>query len=199
MDELAKRVRDGLFLAPSRTTGEQLLEPLIRYKYELIDPVGNDHDAIGKDGKKYEIKTSKVLKKQTPNSNSRYQITIMEKILKSESTQSTHRLVSFDSCTQTDYDANIQNVKRDHFDELIYVLLFQDSIKVFSTEVSKIKTGILPGWSDKHGRYDKLGKSGQFNITKRTIQWHLDNCLRDTITYSEATEIFELLSSPNAH
>jgi hypothetical protein len=89
--------------------------------------------------------------------------------------------------------ANIQNVKRDHFDTLIYVLLFADCIKVFSAETAEIKSGIMPGWSDKHGRYDAVGKSGQFMIKKGTIGYHLDNRLLETISYEEAAEIYAKL------
>ena len=198
-DNLPIRIRNGLFLAPSRTTGEQLLEPLLRYKYSLLDPVGNDHDAIAKNGTKYEIKTSKVLKKPANRNSGKAQLSILERVLIEEETQMTHRLVPYKECKTADYDANIQNVKRDHFDELIYVLLFEDCIKIFFAKVNEIKTGSLPGWSDKHGRYDRVGKSGQFNITKRTVQWHIDNCLRDTMTYTEAAEIFELLSRPHVN
>ena len=61
--ELELKVRNGLFLAASRTYGEQYVEPFIRNQYDLIDPPGNDHDGVGKDGTRYEIKSSKVLKK----------------------------------------------------------------------------------------------------------------------------------------
>lgn len=60
--DIVKMVRDGLFLAASRSYGEQYVEPFVRKKYGLNDPLGNDHDATDKDGKRYEIKACKVLK-----------------------------------------------------------------------------------------------------------------------------------------
>ena len=86
----------------------------------------------------------------------------------------------------------MQNVKRDHFDGLIYLLLFSDCIKVFCAKKSVV--GTLPGWCGKHGRYDALGKSGQFGITRATIGWHLKNQLVDTITYREAAAVYQALS-----
>jgi hypothetical protein len=88
----------------------------------------------------------------------------------------------------------VQNVKRDHFDTLIYVLLFADCVKIFFADRDMIASGIFKGWSDKHGRYDAPGKSGQFGITKANIAWHLERHLRDTVTYEEVTETFKKLS-----
>ena len=106
----------------------------------------------------------------------------------------TNGLVSFTEADKTDYDTNVQNVKRDHFDYLIYVLLFADCIKVLKVEKEKVKATYIPGWSDKHGRYDALGKSGQFNMNKDRIKYHVDNFLIDTITYNEAANIYQELS-----
>lgn len=40
MENLANKVRDGLFLAASRTYAEQYIEPIIRKKYGLSDTSG---------------------------------------------------------------------------------------------------------------------------------------------------------------
>ena len=189
--DLIIKVRDGLFMASSRTYAEQYVEPLIREKYDLLLPKGDDHDALGRDGVKYEIKASKVLH---PTGNGKSAKTLIDRVLFESDHNVTKRLVPFDEHKSADYLANIQNVKRDHFDILIYVLLFEDCIKVFFANTTDISKGILPSWSDKHGRYDALGKSGQFPVTKSTIAWHLGKNLVDTIDYSEAAKIFERLS-----
>ena len=54
--DIVKMVRDGLFLAASRSYGEQYVEPFVRRKYGFIDTLTNDHYATDKDGKRYEIK-----------------------------------------------------------------------------------------------------------------------------------------------
>jgi|688.fasta_scaffold386932_2 hypothetical protein len=187
--ELSFKVRNGLFLAASRTCGEQYVEPFIRARYELTDPTGNDHDGVGKDGIKYEIKTSKVLKKTLNISKSK---PLLERVIFENDNAEINRLVPFSESLSTRYDANIQNVKRDHFEELIYVLLFEDCIKVFQIEADQISA--IPRWSDKHGRYDAFGKSGQFMINKGSIQWHLDNQLKDTFTYKQMAETYKKIS-----
>lgn len=188
---LAKKIRDGLFLASSRSYGEQYIEPLVRAKYNLIDPTSNDHDGTDRAGKRYEIKACKVLR--TTHNHKRAK-TILDRISFENENAETNRLIVFKDAQKAEYLANVQNVKRDHFDYLIYVLLFEDCIKIFSAKKEKIATGLFNSWSDKHGRYDALGKSGQFAIKKGNIQWHLDNYLKDTVSYKEAARIYSNLS-----
>lgn len=183
--ELAIKIRNGLFLAASRTYGEQYVEPFIRKQYKLTDPSGNDHDGVSKDGTRFEIKASKVLKKTMNISKNK---PLLDRVIFENDNAQINRLVAFSNAMSTKYDANIQNVKRDHFEELIYVLLFEDCLKVFQIEAKKISA--IPRWSDKHGRYDALGKSGQFMINKGSIQWHLENQLKDTFTYSQIAETY---------
>ncbi len=59
---LARVVRDGLFLAASRTYAEQYVEPFVRAKYGLSEPLLGDHDGVDDEGLKYEIKACKVLR-----------------------------------------------------------------------------------------------------------------------------------------
>ena len=98
-----------------------------------------------------------------------------------------NRLVKSDDCYDSKYLSNIQNVKRDHFSKLIYVMLFEDCIKIFESVTEDISN--IPNWSGKHGRYDAVGKSGQFGITKATIKWHFENNLVATLTWDEVYEI----------
>ncbi len=188
---LVNKIRDGLFLASSRSCGEQYIEPFIRKKYKLNDPKSNDHDATDKNGKRYEIKACKVL---CATNNGKKSKTLIERILFESSNIETNRLVLFSDCKVVEYLANVQNVKRDHFDYLIYVLLFEDCAKIFFVKKESITTGHFSNWSDRHGRYDELGKSGQFGITKKNIQWHLDNYLKDTVSYEEMKNIYLELS-----
>jgi len=188
-EEITTQIRNGLFLASSRTYAEQYLEPFIRYEYDLNDPAANDHDATDKRGLHYEIKASKVLR---VTANTKKTKSLYERILYENANLETSRLVPFEECKTAKYGANIQNVKRDHFQELIYVLLFEDCVKVFKIESSIIER--IPNWSNKHGRYDAPGKSGQFPINMRNIGWHLEHHLADTFTYQNMASVYELLS-----
>lgn len=185
-------MRDGLFLASSRTYAEQYVEPFIRAKYGFREPISDDHDARDRDGKRYEIKACKVLRATANRKSSK---SIIERILFEALNLETSRLVPFHESLTAEYLANVQNVKRDHFDVLIYVLLFSDCIKIFWADTNEIVKGSFRSWSDKHGRYDQLGKSGQFGITKASIGWHLEHQPHDTVDYEEMMEIFEKISA----
>ena len=98
-----------------------------------------------------------------------------------------NRLVKSDDCYDSKYLSNIQNVKRDHFSKLVYVMLFADCLKIFESDKEDISK--IPNWCPKHGRYDALGKSGQFAIKKNNIKWHLENNLVASLTWDEVYEI----------
>lgn len=186
----AVKVRNGLFLAPSRTYGEKYVEPLIRERYNLTKADNNSYDAKDNCGNRYEIKACKVLEALGEIKNA----PLIDQITFENDNLPINRLIEFSEAEEAQYYANVQNVKRDHFDYLIYVLLFKDCIKVFKVEKNKVNAEYIPGWSDKHGRYDVPGKSGQFAITKKNIKHHLDNFLIDTISYPETAKTYMDLS-----
>jgi hypothetical protein len=186
--EIALKVRNGLFLASSRTYGEQYIEPFIRSEFALTEPTGNDHDGVDSQGTRYEIKASKVL--QVTNNLDKSK-SLYERILFENSNLETSRLITFEASSTSEYGANIQNVKRDHFELLIYVLLFENCLKVFKIQSELISE--IPSWSNKHGRYDQLGKSGQFPIHKGNIDWHLDGHLIETYSYEHMANVYKEL------
>ncbi len=189
-DALPEKIRDALFLAASRTYAEQYVEPLLRARFKLSAPQSDDHDAVDAEGNRYEIKASKVMRRRLNRTGDR---SLVGRILYEVDDSPTARYFDASRAYDEDYDVNIQNVKRDHFDVLLYALLFRDCIRVFSAKSADIAKHAFPNWSDKHGRYDAEGKSGQFPITNRNIRWHEENNLIDTITYDVVAAIFRSL------
>ena len=181
-----KKFRDGMFLAPSRTYGETYMEPIIRNICKLSESTTSENDAKNDNGGAEEIKCTKVLRTK-PKGKS-----LVERIILESENNVLSRLIPFSDCYNSKYDANIQNVKRDHFSILKYVLLFEDCIKIF--EVRQEDISKIPNWCPKHGRYDALGKSGQFAIKKNNIKWHLENNLVDTLTWAQVYEITKGIS-----
>jgi|TARA_R110000744_G_scaffold339290_1_gene444449 hypothetical protein len=186
MRNKVKQFRDGMFLAPSRTYGETYMEPIIRKNCTLFETPTSENDAKNNNGDAEEIKCTKVLWTK-PKGNS-----LVERIILESVNNVLSRLIPFSDCFTSIYFANIQNVKRDHFSILKYVLLFEDCIKIF--EVRQEDISKIPNWCPKHGRYDALGKSGQFAITKNNIKWHLENNLVDTLTWDRVYEITKDIS-----
>lgn len=188
-------VRNGLFLAASRTYGEQYIEPFVRAWYAFMPGSGGDHDAVDAQGRRYEVKACKVLHSSVNRRGTR---TLLDRVKYEITNVATNRMVPFVEARTASYDANVQNVKRDHFDVLIYVLLFEDCVKIFWADRDSIRTGDFRGWSEKHGRYDAPGKSGQFAVNKKTVQWHLDNHLKETVTYEEMAETLARVTEDDA-
>jgi hypothetical protein len=177
------KFRNGMFLAASRTYGEIFIEPIIRKYFGLNKPTVNDYDAIDINGIRFEIKASKIL----TNIKNKKKVSLVEKVILENDNSMINRIIPFEECFESNYLANIQNVKRDHFEQLIYIMLFEDCIKIFVAEKENISN--IPNWSEKHGRYDELGKSGQFGITKNNIEWHIKNNLKVTLNWNELYEL----------
>ena len=182
-----KKFRDGMFLAPSRTMGETFMEPIIRKFRGLTSSPTGENDAKNNVGEFSEIKCARVLKRLSKKKTS-----LAEKVMSVSENNVLTRLIPFDDCYTSKYDANIQNVKRDHFQYLIYAMLFDDCIKIFEIKREDIST--ITNWCDKHGRMDAFGKSGQFNIPKTKIKEHLENNLVNTLTWDQVYEIAKDIS-----
>jgi hypothetical protein len=186
LDKKVEKFRDAIFSAPSRTYGEKFMEPLIRKYYKWEKPVGNENDALDEEGDSKEIKCSKVLRKVPPKKVK----SLLDRVLLGDNTTIVDRIVPYDQSMIAEYFCNIQNVKRDHFKELVYILLFADHIMIFKIKSQDIQN--VPRWSGKHGRYDEFGKSGQFGIDKSILDWHIHNTLVDTLTWDELYKIAEI-------
>lgn len=84
------------------------------------------------------------------------------------------------------FECNIQQVKRREFDVLYYGLFFSDHIKIFRINRSEIKTrteGGYIGYSDKQHKGNE--GEGQFHITEKNLQVHLNKYFHKTLTYDQ--------------
>jgi hypothetical protein len=188
MNKEVEKFRNNIFTAQGRVYGEIFMEPIIRKIRGLSVSDTDENDAKNGDGEFVEIKCSKVLLKKKQNKNN----TLLEQIMSNNNSYVLNRLISFDDCYIKKFLSNIQNVKRDHFSELVYVMLFEDCIKIFTSNREDISD--IPVWSDKHGRFDEHGKSGQFGITHNNIEWHIKNNLVDTLTWEEVYDMVKDIS-----
>jgi hypothetical protein len=184
MNKEVIKFRNGMFFSSSRNCGETYMEVIVRKILGLFKSSTKDNDAITTDSERVEIKTSKVLikKKEAPS--------FTETVMLEDDNNGPgliNRLIKFMDCYDVIYDSNIQNIKRHKFDILIYVMLFEDCIKIFKSKSEDISD--IPGWSGRHGGEDKVGKNGQFGIKKHRIKWHLDKTLIHTLTWDEIYEM----------
>ena len=104
-----------------------------------------------------------------------------------EEATAAERMVSFndDDWKRSDFDCNIQQVKRDEFDVLYYGLFFSDAIVIFRINSREIDSQI--GYSDKQHK-GNVGE-GQFHITPEALKIHLARFHYKTLTYDELLEL----------
>lgn len=193
LSEDAVKLRDGIISAASRTYGESYIEPVIRKILNLDAPLNGDHDAYDPaTQEKYEIKSSKILMAKETGTKRNKVSNLFDTIAEQAQNVPLTRMVSYSERTTTRYDANIQNVKRDHFDNLICVLLFEEGMEILKYKKDQVSRTNIKNWSDKHGRYDQLGKSGQFNINRGNIEEHEKNASSaEFFTWEELVPFFK--------
>jgi hypothetical protein len=104
-----------------------------------------------------------------------------------------NRMVAFAGWRESQFDCNIQQVKRTEFDVLYYGLFFSDCIKIFRIESNDIKENNRGGriyYSDFQHKGNE--GEGQFHVNRNTIQVHLDHYHYKTLTYDE---LYQLLAA----
>jgi hypothetical protein len=101
--------------------------------------------------------------------------------------------IPFSEWRNQKFECNIQQVKRRKFDVLYYGLFFSDCVKIFRINKSDIKTrkeGGDIGYSDK--QHEGNVGEGQFHLTEKNLQMHLDKYFFKTLTYDE---LYQLLAA----
>ena len=172
-------LREGIFCLHTRrfgTVAELIVKRLVKLGkgrslfHDLYDDVAS---------KRVEVKFSRVLKRSetliTEN-------TLLGCIKEATSEQ---RMVSFEHWQTTQFDCNIQQIKRREFDVLYYGLFFSDCVVIFHIGSEQIGPQIY--YSDKQHK-GNVGE-GQFHINQDTLQVHLSNYLYQTLTYEKLLEL----------
>lgn len=169
-----EELRDGIFALNTRRFGT-VAEIMVKKLKGLGKAKNLWHDLFdATGGKRIEVKFSRVgqnLDKLTEDN-------LLECILRE---QGTDRRVKFANWQSHRFLCNIQQVKKTEFDGLYYGMFFDDCIKIFYIEPKDIDASI--GYGDKQHK-GNTGE-GQFHITEKTLQTHLDRHLVRTLTYNE--------------
>lgn len=207
----AMKIRDAIFLAPNRTYGESYMEPVLRKILNLEKGKGGDHDAMDPlTNERYEIKCSKVLlakpkkpkgkkKKKGAAKEEEKKSSLFDTIVDQAHADPLARIISFEDRKSAEYDANIQNVKRDHFDQLVYVLLYAEKIQIFKMPKHEVNKEFIGAWSEKHGRADAPGKNGQFNIRHGSIEEHEKKYFHKSFTWEELVPLYKEIDAKNSN
>lgn len=170
-----KVLQNNLMQMAPRPFGEKFGEWLtFKIDPTLQKRLDGSHDAI-LDNKKTEIKISRAKVKSSKN------LSFFGKLL-------SEQFSKFVSSTSKDgFDCNIQQVKPNCFDVIIYGVFFEDIIYLFKTTSDVIVNDKNIGYVDKQHR-GNVGE-GQFHIKRNNLQYHIDNFLYKTLTYEDLLKL----------
>ena len=175
-----EQLRDGIFALNTRRFGT-VAEIMVKKLKGFGRGQNMWHDLFDNTaGKRIEVKFSRVgqnLDKLTEHN-------LLECILKE---QGTDRRVRFADWQKHEFLCNIQQVKKAEFDGLYYGMFFDDCIKIFYIEPQHIDASI--GYGDKQHK-GNTGE-GQFHITEKNLQMHLDRFLVTTLDYNKLLTLLE--------
>jgi hypothetical protein len=186
-------VKMGILMMPHRRFGT-VAEMFVRKLHDLNGPKSNLHD-LHEDSihKRIEVKFSRVQRGYDSPVTRENAVAAI-----AESANARHRFLPYAEATTAKFDSNIQQIKRNAFDLLVYGLFFYDRILVFgalSEEVAQI-----PGYSDFQHRGNK--GEGQFHINNKTLPYHMERRLMSVHGYDHLMsllggETMEDSSKPN--
>ena len=172
--------KQGIFRLPHKRFGT-LCQIMINKLFSYSSPMNNYHDLFDNDkSHRIEIKFSIVREKWKCLLNEE---NIMECIQHSlEGTKVMH----FKNHISNDFDCSMNHVKPAEFDRLYYGLFFEDQILIFTMKSSDINHKI--GYCDKQQK-GGVGE-GQFHISNKNIQYHLNNHLCHSLNYEQLYKMF---------
>lgn len=163
-----------------RTNFGELAELMIAEYFNLYPSESKYYDLTDQDGVRFEIKFSRAFeKKKKMTRDNAIELCLDGNAL--------HNVVNSYEATVKQYDCNIQQIKPDEFDTLIYGVFFNDVIEIFQVDSDKISN--MPASSNRQHK-GNVGE-GQFHIKRNNIEEHRRYYRTNILTYDE---LFNLLS-----
>jgi hypothetical protein len=185
METMENNLMLAIFELNTRKFGsvvEKLLENFLGklgYTVKKSNSISYDKNINGLDD---EIKASRVLVKSKLDIENG---SIVENIINHNKERKLKKI----NCLTQDWDCNIQQIKTDCFENLWYVLFFEDSVEIFKIDKSQILSDPNISYSNKQHR-GNVGE-GQFHITNKNIQYHFDNYFFKTVSYGEIIKLLK--------
>lgn len=171
-----ERFREGILNLNTRQFGTAMEIVVVLLRHYCFSQK-SEYDLIDKDGKKIEVKSSRVLKSKRLDLNAQnfYDIVISE--------GKRGRLIHQEDVQKHSFDCNIQQIKTEEFDRLIYLLCFQNIIEIFEISKEAILKDKNIGYSDKQHRGNK--GEGQFHVTNKNYLYHKNEYFAESISYED--------------
>lgn len=173
-----KTFRDNLFQMNTRrfgTVAEMIVKNLTDTKFS--DNIHYDLKSILKT--RVEVKFSRVERKHIKTLDDSNVLSVIE-----------HegllvRIFPFGEWDRHEFDCNIQQIKKPEFDVLVYGLMFADRVMIFIATPDEINENM--NYSNRQHK-GNVGE-GQFHITPKTLQYHIDNHHFATLSYADLIKI----------
>ena len=180
-------LREGIFALRTRRVGS-VAECMVKRLRKYGKAKSIFHDLFDEQTRqRIEVKFSTVGKK------AKHTVTEHTVLQCIEDAISEREPIPFSEWRNHKFECNIQQVKRRKFDVLYYGLFFSDCVKIFRIGKSDIKTrkeGGDIGYSDK--QHEGNVGEGQFHLTEKNLQIHLEKYFFKTLTYDE---LYQLLAA----
>jgi len=172
----AETLKRAIFHTHTRRLGHVAEEMIRRLHPHFQKPLNKYHDLYDPGLKmRVEVKFSTVRRKSPPLNGDGGVLASLLKEMDAD------RAVRFEEWKNVPFTCNIQQVKKAEFDVLYYGLFFDDVVKVF-----KALPGRLDGVVDYCEKQHKGNHGeGQFHITDKNLQVHLDSFLENTLSYQD--------------
>lgn len=172
----SERFKDGIIDMNTRQFGTTA-EIIVMILQNCIQSKKLEFDLIDINNHKIEVKASKVFRKQKLDLSVEnfYHIIIRN--------SNRDRLIKQTDVQRHEFDCNIQQIKAQLFDKLIYLLFFNDVIEIFEITGKQIAKDKNIFYSDKQHR-GNFGE-GQFHINNKTYSHHKKNYFLEAISYAK--------------
>ena len=177
-EQKVEAFKNDLFALQTRRFGEAM-EIITKKLLDLEDSDTLEYDKV-KNSKRIEIKASRAL---APNAEKINEDNFLESIKQASMVS---RVVNSDD---DNWQVQIQQVKPHCFDEMIYIVAFNDKLEFFKMTSQQVEE--LEGYSDKQHRGNE--GEGQFTLKNSNIDKHREKYKILEKTYEE---IYDLFDSP---
>ena len=190
-EEKVEQFKYGIFSL--RTNFGELAQLMLQKDLGLLPSDDNSYDLKDKEGHRYEVKFSRAYKKAIPiTEGNAVDLCTNCSTMVYDSSEAEN--------SSSDYDCNIQQLKPDCFDSLLYGVFYNDKIEVYRADREVFPESLdsfqadkekarqkLPGYALQH----KGGEECQFHIKRTTHKHHHDNYHVKDISYEE---LYDLLA-----
>lgn len=171
-------LRNNIIHADSKTFGS-MVEIIVGSIKNLLQADNNSHDRFCPElNQRIEVKAIRAFSKARSKDTHIAEWMLQENPAK--------KLVPDGDKQKEKWEGGICQIKTDCFDILFYAVFFHDKAYVFSINPESLL--VYDKYSKKQHRG---GQMGQFHITNRTLQHHLNHHLYCVLTYAEIVQILQ--------